>query len=399
MAYIYAQINKATLVHIVTSKRVTTDFIASRIKVSKEKIEQWLDISSTALPTLNQAKEMAACLHTPFVALYMNPQDIKLQEIPSIKNMRSMYDERFSDDSSLHIAIIDLLLERSFLADAQAELGIAPPAFNPIIPQYEDVTLWASEIRRFFDIRLDTQYKCTSQRKFYLYLRSQIEKRGIFVHCFTDVPLAVARGLAIYDSSTPIIGVNEDDRPPAKSFSIIHEIVHLFKRESSLCNETFNSFASRQEEIFCNAVAGEVLVPRAALDSILQSSRYKTPYSLDDIKKIADRFSVSREVIIRRLLDIQKIDETEYHSYADDIHREIERDKEEQRIARQEGRAKGFAQEPSLLAVDRTSPAVCTALFQGYCESIYSKRDIANHIGIDQKYVDKFLMEVSSWIK
>ena len=50
-------------------------------------------------------------------------------------------------------------------------------------------------------------------------------------------------------------------------------------------------------------------------------------------------------------------------------------------------------------AFDRTSPAVCRNLYQGYSEDIYSKLDIAHHLNIDQKHIDKFLSEVAKWIR
>ena len=43
--------------------------------------------------------------------------------------------------------------------------------------------------------------------------------------------------------------------------------------------------------------------------------------------------------------------------------------------------------------------AICKALYYGFAEEIYSKRDIAQHLGIAQKHVDKFLAEVSGWNK
>ena len=397
MAYIYAQINKTTLLHIINTRKITREYIASKTKIKIEKIDKWLDVSDGTFPTLNQAKEMATCLHVPFAALYMNPQDIPVKEIPKIKNMRTLYNERCMDDSSLNIAIIDLLMARDFLCDIRSELGFYAPEFCAPTIAGASVIEWANEIRNFFDIRLDMQFKCTSLRKFYLYLRGQLEKAWIFIHCFTDVPIEVIRGVAIYDSKLPIIGVNGNDRPPAKSFTIIHELVHLLKRESSLCNEMLNSFAVQQEEVFCNAVAGEVLVPKYALESVLNNDLCEYPYSLDDIAKVASKFSVSREVILRRLLDIGRIEKNEYYAYVDEISVELERDKEEQRIARREGRGKKAMQMPSQIAIDRTSQSICVALFQGYCESIYSKRDIANHVGINQKHVDRFLMEVAKW--
>ena len=144
------------------------------------------------------------------------------------------------------------------------------------------------------------------------------------MHCFVDVPIETARGIAIYESSLPIIGINDEDRPPAKSFTLIHELVHLFKRESSLCNDMNSSANTAKEEIFCNAVAGELLVPAQALRIILREHQFLAPYSVNDIQKIANRFSVSREVIIRRLLDMGEIDTIEYDTYADLFNQEIE---------------------------------------------------------------------------
>lgn len=399
MAYIYATINKETLAHICTSKKVTCQFIANRTKHKLEKLARWLDPADNLFPTINQAKELAACLHIPFASLYMNAKDIPLAEIPSVKNMRTFYEGQISDNSALNIAMIDLLLERSYLRELQDELGIDnTPIFSPTVPTSDDPCAWAEAIRNYFDISIDKQYKCASTRQFYLYLRDQLEKKGVFIHCFTDVPLEEARGIAIYDMTSPIIGINEDDHTPAKSFSLIHELVHLYKRESSMCNAMFNHFLMRKEEVFCNAVAGELLVPKKALDSILSKVHYAEPYSIKDIEKIAKKFSVSRDVIVRRLLDTGKISEPEYHKYSDAFRLEISQIREAQRNARQNGQKTGFGLDMSKVAFDRTSQSVCIALYQGYCENIYSKRDIANHVRIDQKHIDKFLLEVSKWV-
>ena len=120
-------------------------------------------------------------------------------------------------------------------------------------------------------------------------------------------------------------------------------------------------------------------------------------YTTDSIRLIANRFSVSREVIIRRLLDTGRINDAEYDTYADEFRREIEREREEQRLAREAGLKTGFRTNVSRDAIDRTSSIVCKTLYYGYGEEIYSKRDIAQHLRIAQKHVEKFLAEVSKW--
>lgn len=395
MAYIYAQINKNTLAYIFDGKNVSKDYIVSKTGVRSEKLDRWLDVSDLLLPTINQAKSIAACLHIPFAGFYMNPEHIKLKAIPQIKNYRTLYGDTLLDDSALNIAMMDLLYERDFLVESCEEIDMSLPSFNMSITYREDPIVWAKRIRELFDIQLDVQFKCTSSRKFYLYLRDKIENAGIFVHCFTDVPMEVARAFAIYDNVMPIIGINDEDRPPAKSFSMIHELVHIFKRESSLCNDMRSA---KSEEVFCNAVAGELLVPKDALEGTIVIKNMQKPYKKQDVEYLAEKFSVSKEVIIRRLLDTGHIDDAVYETYADEFRRDVELQKEERRIAKQEGRIMpGPKKNVSREAIDRTSTAVCKVLYHGYGNDIYSKQDIARHLGISQRHVNKFLTEVSVW--
>lgn len=394
---IYALINKDVLPFICTGKRVTKEYICNATRLKKDSIDKWLDVTAPDLPTILQAKKLAKCLHIPFAGLYMNTKDINIKSIPAIRNYRTLDGALSIDDSSLNIAIGDVLQERDFLIAESNELGIPLITFSaPSCPK-EDPTDWAKKIREHFSIDIKDQYKCSSSRRFYLYLREKLERKGVFVQCFTEVPVEIVRGFSIYEQELPIIGINDDDRPPAKSFTLIHELDHLIKRESSVCNTMYNGISSQKEEVFCNAVAGELLVPKDALAIVLQSGHFAKPYKVDVIASIANRFSVSREVIIRRLLENGHINNEEYETYSDVFHREIERDREEQRLARKAGLKTGIPRNVSREAIDRTSPAICKTLYYGYGEEIYSKRDIAQHLRISQKHVGKFLREVSKW--
>lgn len=398
MLYTYALINKETLSFICDKKSVSNEYIAKKTKLTTEKIKSFLSTDNTSLPTIKQAKLIATCLHISFAAMYMKKDNIPIKEIPRLKNLRTFQVGDDNDDSALNIAMIDIILKKDFLFSINDELGISRHPFSPVVPNCEDVSEWAKLFREFFQIRLDYQYKCISTRQFYLYLRDQIEKKGVFIQCFTDVPLEKARGFAIYDKNLPMIGINDDDRYPAKSFTIIHELAHIFKMESSVCNDMFSRYTSQSEEKFCNAVAGEFLVPSAALNIVLNSNKFSKPYTTDNIMKIANRFSVSREVIARRLLDMKEIDDDEYDTYCDLFLRELEAEREEQKIARQNGNTKPIPVNVAREAFDRTSSSICKSLYTGYIEEVFSRLDIARHLSIKDKHIDEFLKEANKWI-
>jgi len=263
-----------------------------------------------------------------------------------------------------------------------------------------DKNEWADKIRNEFDLSLAEQYKLSAPRQFYLYLKNAIENRGIFVQEFSGVNIDLIRAFAIYnkDFRMPIIGINANDRPPAKSFSLIHELVHILKNTSSLCNEMNNIYQKNKEEIFCNAVAGEVLVPENAIKVLLEKRDFNLT-SLIDIKKIADKFSISREVISRRLLDLDKISQDDYDIIIATIKREIDKHKQEERIRRKEGRGTKIPKKPDKEAFDKSSVSLSKAIYIGYFGDIFTKRDISQILSIKSKYVDGYLQEVAKWSK
>ena len=398
MASKFALINKDTLNFICNGKGVTIEFLAQKTSCAHDNIIRWLDVKDKLLPTINQAKTLAACLHIPFAALYMNASDIPIKAIPSFKNMRTIMNIACVDDSAINIAIIDILTAYDFLIETSNELGIPNILYieSPTIDS-NDPYVWATEIRKYLDLKLDDQFNLSSSRKFYLYLRSKVETKGIFVQCFNGVPVETARGFALFNKNHPIIGLNADDRYPAKSFSIIHELVHIIKHESSLCNDNFSSFSALSEEIFCNAVAGELLVPFFALNILLKNEKYNTPYTIKDIQSMADKFSVSKEVIVRRLLDNGNIDRNAYDSYNSLFKIEIERLREQNKLNRENGLPTSFPRSASMMAIDRTSASICNALYLGYASDLYSKFDLANYLGIKLDKVSGFLKEVAVW--
>ena len=237
-ARVDASINKETLGFICSQIGVSTDYLSQRTNQDESKILAWIDTTNLSLPTLIQAKSVAKILKVPFAALYMDKDKLPIKQLPKLRNLRSMLYDIPRDDSSLNLAIMDLILHHDFLASTEAELEIAPPLLSlPVISDSASVPDCAKAIREFFGLELNAQFKLTSTRQFYLYVRQQIESKGVFIHSFTGVDVEIARGVAIFNETAPIIGINDNDRYPAKTFSIIHELVHIMKRQSTMCNE------------------------------------------------------------------------------------------------------------------------------------------------------------------
>ena len=169
----------------------------------------------------------------------------------------------------------------------------------------------------------------------------------------------------------------------------------MIKRSSSICNDRTDSFSDHAEEVFCNAVAGEVLVPCINLRRQL-GAYTSTEIDLDVISSLADKFSVSKEVICRRLLDTGKISQQSYSQLIASIKMQFEND----RRAAQEYRKLTGQRIPrniSREAIDQTSSTLCRTFFHGYREGFFDKQDISRYLGIKQSHIEKFIWEVSKW--
>ena len=393
--YIYARINKNTLRFVREQKAISFDYVTRITKFKEDKLSLWENGDSDKFPTINQAKAIAKCYRIPFAGLYMNASDINIKHLPQMRNLRTLPDAMV-DNSALNLAIADVLSARDLLLESKRALKETVAQFNVSINCSDDnVVRWAEEIRRVLGINSNIQYKCQSTRQFYLYIRNVVETAGAFVHCFTGIDTEIVRGFARYEDLMPVIGLNNDDRYPAKTFSIIHELVHLIKRSSAICNDMTDSFSDHAEEVFCNAVAGEVLVPCINLRRQL-GAYTSTEIDLDVISSLADKFSVSKEVICRRLLDTGKISQQSYSQLIASIKMQFEND----RRAAQEYRKLTGQRIPrniSREAIDQTSSTLCRTFFHGYREGFFDKQDISRYLGIKQSHIEKFIWEVSKW--
>ena len=396
MAYVYARVNKHTLKFIRTQRNISFEYITRISKFTRDKVEQWENIESDKWPTINQAKALAKCYHVPFAGLYMNSEDINVKHLPRISNKRTLV-ESINDESAINLAIMDLIYARDYYMEVKKAFGETIPKFDLSLLG-NDIFKWSAAIRNYLGFSIDEQCKLKSTRKLYLYLREKIENKGIFVQCFEGVAPEIMRGVAIYDTEVPIIGINDEDRYPAKIFTMLHEIVHIIKRSSSMCNEINNTYLGDAEEIFCNAVAGEILIPTSYIlldyDGLGESD-----FDLIKIDKIAKRYSVSSEVTARGLLDVGICSKEWYRKVSEALNEKFFREKEEAKLQRLENGKKGIPRNMPREGIDRTSSDMCRLLVMGYSEGFFDKSDISTCVGIKVKHINGFIGEVLKWFR
>jgi len=129
------------------------------------------------------------------------------------------------------------------------------------------------------------------------------------------------RGFALTDRLAPLVFINGADTKAAQMFTLAHELAHVWLGESALSNIGPDSAPINKIETWCNRVAAELLVP---LPDLRRELGHDDP--LKSVAALARTFKVSTLVILRRILDAERISRDQFQSaYVAELARLVER--------------------------------------------------------------------------
>jgi len=140
---------------------------------------------------------------------------------------------------------------------------------------------------------------------------------------FTDVGVDEVRGFSFSESLYPVIGLNGGDSVAGRIFTLIHEVGHLYLGEGGSCDLgdfTRPVAEAGPVEVYCNRFAGALLVPAQALmdDPAVRRADARAEWADPELQRLAARFRVSREIILRRLLILGKASQEYYQARRDE---------------------------------------------------------------------------------
>jgi Zn-dependent peptidase ImmA (M78 family) len=128
------------------------------------------------------------------------------------------------------------------------------------------------------------------------------------------------RGVSLGEQPLPIIALNAKDWPNPRIFTLLHELVHIALYEGGVC-EWSPPTGLPEVEVFCNHVAGAILVPAEVIaeDPIMRRHGKQEEWADQELGALARRFSTSKEVILRRLLVIHRTSLAFYRQKRDEF--------------------------------------------------------------------------------
>ncbi len=184
-------------------------------------------------------------------------------------------------------------------------------------------------------------YRQRNKAESFKLIRSSCERSGIFVILKNDLgshhtklSAELFRAFVIADDFAPLMIINRGDSYSAKSFSILHETVHLLLDQTGISDlEVGNPV-----EKFCNRVAGCWLLPLHVIKEELGNGITNVP---EVISRISDERKLSRMMVVTRFYQEGYIQQEVYESlmnnYRDDWNKSLHEKQKASKTGQQQG--------------------------------------------------------------
>lgn len=285
--------------------------LASSLAVKPEKVFEWE--AGESAPTFKQAQKWASLAHIPFGFLFLKEPPREKLSLPDLRTVGGLT----PDEPSLNLldTVKDVLRKQYWYLEYLNDCDARALPFVGAFTADAEVKSVVEDMRRTLGV-LDIPTKGNYEDYLRL-LISAAESVGILVmrsgivegNTHRKLDVSEFRGFAISHELAPIVFINSADAPAARLFTLVHELAHIWIGSTGVSSAGVD--ANRKEEAFCNAVAGEFLVPE-----VMFRSHWR---KIDDwqiqLPELASIFRVSKLVIVRRACEFGFISHEQYRDY------------------------------------------------------------------------------------
>jgi Zn-dependent peptidase ImmA (M78 family) len=277
--------------------------------------------SGDVKPTRSQLLKIATVYRRPLTSFYRSRPPVVAERGEDFRTIAG-------DVSREEAALLDALLRdirarqdmvRAILEDDE---DVRRLAFVGSMTIREPVVTAARRIKETLGIEDDQGFRrgLNSYDELFGALRARVEGIGVFVLLagnlgshHTNISERVFRGFAVADDIAPFIVINDQDAVTARSFTLIHELAHIFVGSTGVSGAPSTvdpSTPLARVERFCNDVAGEFLLPEASLAAFVRIDGVEQAQSV--IADIAASRNVSEAMVAYRFWRTGRIDAADY---------------------------------------------------------------------------------------
>jgi len=303
------------------SANLETLAAARKIGVPLERVEAWE--AGQRHPTIPELRKAATVYNRPLGVFFLAGPP---QGFDTLRDFRRLDPDGSGEwSAALHAEYRRAHLERDAILDVLELDGMDAPTAWRIGLRGSDSDI-AAMIRAHLMKDAPLPFPRPSRDKYahLNYWTSALEESGVLVMSTEGgrVKTSEMRAFSLYFEDVPVIVLNGADWPRPRTFSLVHEYVHLLLHTEGLCDTTTDTRATtadRRLEARCNAIAAAVLMPAALVyrQPVVAEHASGDPWTLDDLIVAARPFGVSVESFLRRLVALDLASVEAYRAFRD----------------------------------------------------------------------------------
>jgi Zn-dependent peptidase ImmA (M78 family)/DNA-binding XRE family transcriptional regulator len=286
--------------------------LAHSAKASVSQISSWENGDSR--PSLSKAMEIAKTLRIPFGYLFLSRPPLEQLPIPDFRTVAGEKPRGISLE--LRDVIQSALLKQQWFQDYRSREGES--GFDFVLGDVSKGTEAdiASFIRDAMGWSDETRRSSAGASGYLTELVGKAEALGILVmrsgvvgsNNTRKLSVSDFRGFALADKIAPVIFINSNDAKTAQVFTFAHELAHIWFGRSGISDPeiVISTRNAQSVELRCNSVAVNLVAPEDEMRSVWPSKA--------NASVVAAHFRVSEIVILRRALDLQLIDSSEFRA-------------------------------------------------------------------------------------
>ena len=256
-------------------------------------------------PTSQQLQRAAVLYRRPLIAFYLAEPPSRGERGEDFRTTAGSVSAR--DNGILDALLRDLRARQQLLRgmiDDEEEAQALP--FVGAARVGHGCARVAAVIRAALGVTEGEQRGARGPEALFSLLRAASEKLGIYVLLLgdvgshhSDIGEDVFRGIALADEVAPFIIVNDNDAQPARSFTLLHELAHIWLGASGVSGP-LQSISANAIERFCNDAAGEFLLPNADVADNVALSAASFEVVLEATERVAHTWNVSQGLVAYR---------------------------------------------------------------------------------------------------
>lgn len=271
------------------------------------KLKQWIEGEEN--PTFKQVRGFADYLKVPFGYMFLEspPAENVLEvEFRAINNKLPVISKNLKD------TIMEMDFRRNWMSEYRRSLGWEK---LDVIVAFQtaksgNIVTDAELAKNLFGLP-DNWYKTVRDlNAAYNLLKDRLEAVGILVmqngvvgaNNYRTLDISEFRAFLLYDDVSPLIFINNNDTEAGKTFSLVHECMHvLLEQEDLILNSDENIL---ENERYINSLTAEFLMPEGQIADYW----VKTKDPLEQIHELSRMLKVSRIALAIKLKNMALIE-------------------------------------------------------------------------------------------